>query len=329
MAISVKSNLEFIKSGTGTISGTISSAQSNCNSGLETFSSTTMCPSSEPAVVAALLTCYKGMLGTLSGEMEQINVIGEGFASLDNVMAGIATSLPMEIKSINAAPVEALPFDEKASFDSLTSSLDSMIVASGLDKDTFAPKTNTTTSTNSSSQAKTNTGSGSQSSSGGSAGGGGGSGYPGTSYREGYKEKESTKEESEKEETKEKEPEKEKEPARQMSYVETNTPPAEPIKEENTEPEEIEILDVNIETKDEPIENNIINEVVDNTEVVEPEAAENTEENKTKSPMGTIGTIAGIGLAGAAAAAYGYNKYKQNHDSFDDEDEDYEEDGDE
>lgn len=314
MANDVKSNLEYLKSQTATISSTISSAQANCSGGLDSFASTTLCPSGEPAVVAAFLKCYNSMLNTLSAEMVQINEIGDGFERLDNVMASIATALPMEISSTAAGPVEVLNYDPKTSFDGLTANLDNMIVGSGLDKDAFAPKKPANNN-----QSRGQAGYGYPQSSGG---------FASADYAAPVKEQNtSTKTEPKLEQA----TVTDKQPVTHAVYQNEQVSATEHPDANMNETNDVEILDVNIETADENLQNEI--PVTDSTDTITPEDTNNVnvDTNQKKSPMGTIGTIAGIGLAGAAAAAYGINKYKQNHDFDDDDDieEDKEEVGDE
>ncbi len=294
MGNSIKSNLEYLKNQTGTISATISTALSNCSGGSDSFASTTLCPSAEPAVVAAFLKCYQGMLNTLSKEMETINEIGDGFDSLDNAMAGIATTLSVDLKSVAASPVTLLTFEPKADFATLTNNLGAMIVASGLDKDAFAPKQEK--------QAPTGY-------------------YPpsgGGATQLGYTPPTKTKPEEQSQQSEQSqqpvnEPVTSSPPTAQTAYQ--PTPTTETTNKQPAdlqEQPEVKILDVTVETKDEIPVDNPVNDVTQ-------AAPTSSETSEKKSPMGTIGAIAGIGLAGAAAAAYGINKYKQNQDLDGDE----------
>ncbi len=94
-----QSNRDYIVSKTGQINGSIKSASIFGGVTKSSFGSSAKCPSLEPSLVETFLGCCKEVLRRTSEDIANVAKIGEGFATLDNVMANKATTLNMEVKS--------------------------------------------------------------------------------------------------------------------------------------------------------------------------------------------------------------------------------------
>ncbi len=94
-----QSNRDYIVSKTDQINGSIKSASIFGGVTKSRFDSSAKCPSLEPSLVETFLGCCKEVLRRTSEDIANVAKIGEGFATLDNVMANQATTLNMEVKS--------------------------------------------------------------------------------------------------------------------------------------------------------------------------------------------------------------------------------------
>ena len=96
----VQSNSEYIQSSANGITSSVNSAAVMGGVTKTTFSdSTSSCPTLEPNIVELFLGCCKELFRRVGKDTENIAKVGEGFVTLDNVMAGYATQLNMEVKS--------------------------------------------------------------------------------------------------------------------------------------------------------------------------------------------------------------------------------------
>ena len=96
----VQSNSEYIQSSANGITSSVNSATVMGGVTKTTFSdSTSSCPTLEPNIVELFLGCCKELFRRVGKDTENIAKVGEGFVTLDNVMAGYATQLNMEVKS--------------------------------------------------------------------------------------------------------------------------------------------------------------------------------------------------------------------------------------
>jgi hypothetical protein len=118
----VQSNSEYIQNSANGITSSVSSAVVTCGVTKTTFSdSTSSCPTLEPNIVELFLGCCKELFRRVGKDAENIAKVGEGFVTLDNVMAGYATQLNMEVKS-NTYAVGDVALTGSKETDNLTNS---------------------------------------------------------------------------------------------------------------------------------------------------------------------------------------------------------------
>ena len=114
MAETVKSNKEFLMGYTSKLSSTISSASTSGLGGLG-FSSSSNCPTQEPAIVESMLLCCKEAFRRIGKDVSNINSVADSIDALDNSMAGIATTLNMSVTSSAVDIGELISTDGKSS----------------------------------------------------------------------------------------------------------------------------------------------------------------------------------------------------------------------
>ena len=116
----VQSNNEYIKQNTSNINGSIKS--SSVFGGVQHSSfpnSSASCPSLEPNIVETFLGTCKEVFKRTQEDLDNVSKIGDGFVSMDNVMANTAKTLNMEVKSTSS------PIGEVALTDSRDSEIPS------------------------------------------------------------------------------------------------------------------------------------------------------------------------------------------------------------
>ena len=99
MSDTTRSNRDYVVSNANAISSSAKSAGVMGGVASSSFNSTSMCPSMEPGIVEGFLGTCKELLRRISEDADIVAQIGDDFVSLDNVMAGHASSLNMSIKS--------------------------------------------------------------------------------------------------------------------------------------------------------------------------------------------------------------------------------------
>jgi hypothetical protein len=99
MSDTTRSNRDYVVSNANAISSSAKSAGVMGGVSSSSFNSTSMCPSMEPGIVEGFLGTCKELFRRISEDATMVAQIGDDFVSLDNVMAGHASSLNMDIKS--------------------------------------------------------------------------------------------------------------------------------------------------------------------------------------------------------------------------------------
>lgn len=136
--MAVTSNRDYITSAANGISSSVNSSSVMGGITKSTFSeSTASCPSLEPNLVETFLGTCKEVFRRIGEDSANVSKIGDGFVSMDNAMAGVATSLNMEIKSFRHAIGESV-LSASSDADSLTNAsvrkkIEEILTAKGAD----------------------------------------------------------------------------------------------------------------------------------------------------------------------------------------------------